>query len=314
VDGVPAAVSAAGPIANHVYIEYFTARLRNPRTRRNYLQAAKRFCAWLDAHEMKVTTVKPVDVAAYVEQLIAEVAPATVNLHLSAIRELFSYLTINGVIAFSPASVVKGIKHVVRTGKTPVLSAEQTRRLFYSIDCSTLSGLRDRAIIATMVYTFARVQAVLSLEVKDYFVMRNQMWLRLHKKGGKEHDVPVHPLLSEYLDAWLVAANITEGPLFHSAQKYGGGQHEHLSTRKGVRSHGSAPLWSMIKRRCEAAALPMSTSCHSFRATGITTFIENGGSLEHARYIANHASTVTTKLYDRTQDTVSAQEMERIRI
>src|SRR5216683_549272 len=70
----------------------------------------------------------------------------------------------------------------------------------------------------------------------------------------------------------------------------------------------------MVKRRAKAAALPYSTCCHTFRATGITTYLENGGTLEHAQTIADHESPRTTKLYDRTQEEISLDEVERIRI
>ena len=65
------------------------------------------------------------------------------------------------------------------------------------------------------------------------------------------------------------------------------------------------PVLAMIKRRAAAAGLPASTCCHTFRATGITTYMANGGTLEHAQRIAGHASPKTTKLYDRTADTIS---------
>jgi len=73
-------------------------------------------------------------------------------------------------------------------------------------------------------------------------------------------------------------------------------------------------VFHMIKRRAKAAALPYSTCCHTFRATGITTYLENGGSLEHAQTIANHESPRTTKLYDRTPEELSLEKIERINI
>ena len=73
-------------------------------------------------------------------------------------------------------------------------------------------------------------------------------------------------------------------------------------------------VFHMIKRRAAAAGLPYSTCCHTFRATGIITYLENGGALEHAQAIANHESPRSTKLYDRTRESLSADEIQRIRI
>jgi integrase len=203
---------------------------------------------------------------------------------------------------------VRGPKYVVKRGKTPVLSSEEARKLLDSIESNTLIGLRDRALIGTMVYSFARVGAAVTMKVGDYFQHRKRWWLRLHEKGGKRHEVPCHPSLEEYLDAWIAGAGITrakKGPLFRSMGK---------GDRLGERAPSRFDVLHMIKRRAEAAALPYSTCCHTFRATGITTYLENGGTLEHAQTIANHESPRTTKLYDRTREELSADEIGRIRI
>jgi integrase len=314
-DQIPSTIAAAvpAPLAStpggrQSYLEFFIATIRNRYTRRNYLLACNRFLTWAESRGLQMRQITAVVIATYLEQLAREVATPTVRLHLAAIRELFAYLTVTGVIPFSPATVVRGPKYSVRTGKTPVLTAEQTRQLFEAIDTSSLIGLRDRALIATMAYTFARISATLNLKVEDYREERDQRWLRLHEKGGKVHDVPCHPQLVEYLDAWIAAAGLGQehtSPLFRAMQK---------GNRLGQGAIDPPAALRVIKHRALAAGLPASTCCHTFRATGITTFIQNGGSLEHARYIANHASTDTTKLYDRTSDTVTAQEIEKVRI
>jgi integrase len=203
---------------------------------------------------------------------------------------------------------VRGPKYVVKRGKTPVLSADQARQLLDSIDVTELSGLRDRALIGVMVYSFARVSAAATLRVEDYFENGKRAWLRLHEKGGKRHEVPCHHNLATYLDAWINAVGIAaekKGPLFRAIRK-GNRLTENPMAREDV--------LAMIKRRAKAAGLPYSTCCHTFRATGITTYMQNGGTLEHAQQIAAHESPRTTKLYDRTQDEISLDEVERIRI
>jgi integrase/recombinase XerD len=104
-----------------------------------------------------------------VKDLQGHFSSPTVKQHLAAIRMLFDWLVTGHVIDVNPAHSVRGPKYVVKKGTTPVLNAEEARALLDSIDISTLTGLRDRALIGVMVYTFARVNAVISMKVKDYF-------------------------------------------------------------------------------------------------------------------------------------------------
>ncbi len=168
--------------------------------------------------------------------------------------------------------------------------------------------LRDRALIGVMVFSFARVSAVVGMNVDDYFQKGKRWWFRLHEKGGKYHEVPAHHKAEEYLDAyllWLGDNNDKKAPLFRSANRL-----RQLTQRRMHRTE----VWQMIKRRAKRAGLPDNIGCHTFRATGITTYLENGGTVERAQQIAAHESPHTTKLYDRTQDEISLEEVERIRI
>ena len=206
------------------------------------------------------------------------------------------------------ASSVRGPKHVVKRGKTPVLRAEEARQLLDSINIETIIGLRDRAVIAAMVFSFARVSAVAGMKIEDYYQNGKRWWIRLHEKGGKRHEVPCHHTLEAYLDAYILAAGIGEekkGPLFRTANR-----HRELS----VTPMNRVDVLQMIKRRAAGAGLPSSTCCHTFRATGITAYLENGGTIENAQAIAAHESPRTTKLYDRTSDEITLDEVERIAI
>jgi integrase len=237
---------------------------------------------------------------------------------------LFDWLVTGQVVPFNPASSVRGPKHVVQKGKTLVLSAEDARTLLDSIPAKIgpepeegeedkrppdLLGLRDRALIGVMVYSFARIGAVVGMRVEDYYQNGKRWWLRLHEKGGKFHEVPAHHNAEAYLDAYLHAAGIAgdrKSPLFRSAAgKTGTLTGEPLDRRNA---------WDMVKRRARAAGLPDRVCCHTFRATGITAFRKNGGSIEHAQQIANHASPQTTRLYDRSGDEITLDEIERIMI
>ncbi len=308
IEALPAIVRAQGERASRRFIEFFTASIRNRNTRMAYARAVKQFFDWCDEHRLELHEIEAVTVAAYIEQLGNQASKPTVKQHLAAIRQLFDYLTTGGILEVNPAASVRGPKYVVKRGKTPVLSAEEARTLLDSIESSTLIGLRDRALIATMVYSFARVGATVTMRVGDYFQHRKRLWLRLHEKGGKRHEVPCHPTLEEYLDAWLAAAVIgrdKKGPLFRSIGK---------GDRLSEKAMSRFDVLHMIKRRANAAALPYSTCCHTFRATGITTYLQNGGMLEHAQTLANHESPRTTKLYDRTREELSFDEVERIKI
>jgi integrase len=193
---------------------------------------------------------------------------------------LFDWLVTGHVIDTNPAHSVRGPRHTVKKGKTPVLTPEEAHALLESIpitkkpandteaaDQPDLLGLRDRALIAMMVFSFARIGAVIQMKVGDYFVQGRRRWVRLHEKGGKEHDVPCHHRLDQCLHDYIEAAGI--------------------ETRIGN---------------------------HTFRATGITAYLRNSGKLEIAQQIANHESPRTTKLYDRRQDEISLDEIERITI
>jgi integrase/recombinase XerD len=146
------------------------------------------------------------------------------------------------------------------------------------------------------------------MDVGDYFQKGKRWWFRFHEKGGKHHEMPVHHRAEEYLDAYLAAAGIWEekkSPLWRTLDP-----RRQLTERRLNRSE----VWSMVKRRARQAGLSESTTCHSFRATGITVYLQNGGALETAQHMANHASSQTTKLYDRRAEEVSLDEVERIRI
>ena len=155
--------------AERRFWEFFTAHIRNRNTRLAYLSAVRRFAEWSERRGLALGQVEPMVVAAYVEQLTQALSPATVKQNLAALRMLFDWLVVGQVLPFNPASSVRGPRHVVKAGKTPVLSAKETRALLDDIDVSTLVGLRDRAFLGVLVYSFARVSAAVSLRVADYY-------------------------------------------------------------------------------------------------------------------------------------------------
>ena len=286
--------------------EFFTAHIRNPNTRKAYFVAVSQFSMWCESKNLALEHVQPIHVAAYIEQLGKAVSKPTVKQHLAAIRMLFDWLVTGQVVPTNPAHAVRGPKHSVMKGKTSVLSAEEMGQLLESINASTLIGLRDRALIALMGYTFARVGAAVQMKVEDYYIQKRRGWVRLHEKGGKVNELPCHHNLEQFLDEWLQRSGLGSdpgSPLFPTMR------HGKLSGRTPL---PQANVHMMLLRRALAAGIQTKISAHSFRATGITTYLQNGGKLEVAQQMAGHESARTTGLYDRRNDSVALDEIERI--
>lgn len=263
---VPATVADAGEAAARRYVEFFAAAIRNPNTRAAYARAASEFFGWCGRHGLALPAVQPVYVAAWVEGLGRGLSAPTVKQRLAAVRMLFDWLVVDQVVPHNPAAPVRGPKHSAVKGKTRMPTREEAKALLAAIPTDGVVGLRDRALIGTLLYTFARVGAATAMRVGDYYPVGRRWWVRLHEKGGRHHEMPCHHTLAEWLDAYIE----------------------------------------------EAAGIATRIGCHSWRARGITAYLENGGLLEHAQTMAGHASARTTKLYGRRGEGVSLDEVERI--
>jgi site-specific recombinase XerD len=159
---VPALIADAGDQAAWRYVEFFTANIRNANTRRAYARACHQFFAWCDERGLTLMTIRPFDVARYIETRQQTHSAPDVKQQLAAVRMLFDWLITGQIVPLNPAAAVRGPKHVVKTGKTPVLDGQEWRTLIESIPTETLRDLRDRALIATLTYSFARITAALS--------------------------------------------------------------------------------------------------------------------------------------------------------
>jgi integrase len=220
---------------------------------------------------------------------------------------LFDWLVVGQVVPHNPAAPVRGPKHSAAKGKTRMPTREEAKALLATIPTDSLAGLRDRALIGTLLYTFARVGAATAMRVGDYYPVGKRWWVRLHEKGGRHHEMPCHHTLGEWLHAYIEAAGIEADkrrPMFRTAE----GRTGRLTTT----AMAQPDVYRMIQRRAEAAGVATQIGCHSWRACGITAYLENGGLLEHAQTMAGHASARTTKLYDRRGEQVSLDEVERI--
>ena len=318
---LPAVIADHGHKAAERFFTFFTDTIPNRNTRAAYYRNAMRFFAWTAARGLSLPAIKSYHVSGYLAELATDHATPTVKQHLAALRMLFDWLITGQILETNPAAAVRAAKHVVKKGKTPVLKADEARQLLDAIPLKlgpepkpdeedkrppSLIGLRDRALIAVMVYSFARVGATLAMKVEDYYTEGRRGWFRLHEKGGKRHEVPAHHNAENYLDTYIEAAGIKlekKSPLFRSIDRS-----RSLSARPMHRNDALR----MIKQRAKAVGLPAEICCHTFRATGITAYLENGGTIEHAQQIAAHESPKTTKLYDRTSDQITLDEVERI--
>lgn len=305
VTQLPALIAREDKNTARRFLEFFVANIRNQNTRQAYARAVGQFLDWCDERGAALHEIQPIIVAAYIEQHPGSIP--TVKQHLAAINMLFDWLVTGQILPVNPAASVKSPRYSIKKGKTPILARSDARHLLESINTSHVVGLRDRALIALMVYSFARVGAVVKMKVSDYYANGKRYWIRLHEKGGKFHELPVHHNAEAFLDEYLEAAGIAgekNSPLFRTSQG-----RTRLLTAKPMNRFD---VYRMIRRRAEDTGIKINIGCHTFRATGITAYLENGGTIERAQSIAAHESPRTTKLYDRTSDSITLDEIERI--
>ena len=215
----PAIVSAAGGGAEFAWDEFFKGQLTNAHTRKNYAHAVRHFLGWCDHPDRQIPLVRitPGHVGDYMASL--ELATPTKKLRLAALRKFFDVLVVRHVVILNPAASVRAERYAVVEGKTPQIGVEQARALLKSIDVSNPVGLRDRAVLAVLVYTAVRVGAVAKLSVKSLVHDGAQYTLRFAEKGGKSREIPVRHDLEGYLREYIEAGRIAEGPLFRTAAR-----------------------------------------------------------------------------------------------
>jgi integrase/recombinase XerD len=164
---VPRVIADLGEAATLRFVDFFTANIRNVNTRAAYAVAIRGFFQWLEKHgPADLAGIRTHHVSTYIELLATKYRAPTVKQHLAAIRMLFDFLIVGQVVGQNPAAAVRGPKHVVKKGKTPVLDGDEAKKLLDSIDTSTIVGLRDRALIGLLIYSFARISAALHMNVR----------------------------------------------------------------------------------------------------------------------------------------------------
>ena len=320
LEGLPAVVESAGGGARFAYEEFF-ADLGSEHTARAYRHALHRFLGHVDGLGLELHQVTPKVVSAYLKNLQAQVrvrrgeAPRFEEaskpmrkLHLAALRRFFDLAVQRHAVVLNPALSVRGPRHSVREGKTKGLDVKQARQLLASIDVSTPVGLRDRAVIAALIYTAARRGALSKMKRGDFQSDGRQYYFELDEKGGKQRTIPCREDLQRFMEAYLAAVGPMEksSPLFRTVRG--------RTTKFQERGMTGEDILAMFKRRLRAAGLPESFSCHSCRKATATNLLEQGVELADVQHFLGHADPRTTKLYDQRQRTVTRNIVERIGI
>lgn len=302
----PQIIIDAGTAAGFAWDEFFSATLRNPHTRTAYRRAVVRFLAWIAPFELPLARITPAHVGRFIDEYPGA-APSR-KLALAALRAFFDLMTVRQAVFMNPAASVRGERYQVVEGITPEISKEQLRNLFASFDLTRPAGLRDRAIMATLVYTAARDGAVAALSIGDLQWDGTQYQLRFSEKGGKSRLIPVRHDLQSYLLEYLATfdwkAAPKDAPLFRSVAGRAG-----TLTTKPIRN---VDICRMMKRRLRDAALPLHLSPHSCRVATVTNLLEENVPLEDVQFLAGHADPRTPRLYDRRQRKVTRNTVEKI--
>ncbi len=309
----PAIIDEAGANARFAYAEFFGDEIASDYTRKAYRHAVHRFLLWCEDQGFELRRIPPGSVGHYVRTLATSdgnpASKPTQKLHLAAIRKFFDTLVQRHAIVLNPAATVRGPKVRNVTGKTPATDPAHARALLHSINTTSAVGLRDRAILATMMYTAARVGAVARLRRRKFYTDGRQWYVRFEEKGGRQRDIPCRHDLQGYIEEYLADAGGSrdpDAPLFRAAL----GRTGQLSGRPCQ----AKDIHRMVKRRLKVAGLPSILTCHSFRATTATDLLDQGVPLEDVQELLGHADPRTTRLYDRRDRTVTRNVVERISI
>ncbi len=308
VGSLPVIVAAAGDGARFAWEEFFSGELPNAHTRAAYLRAVRRFLDSCENGRVELHRITPGQVGSYLAGL--PVSIPTKKQHLAAIRRFFDRLVVRHVVMLNPAASVRAERYQVVEGKTPEISVPHARRLLASLSATDAVSRRDKALVAVLIYTAARVGAVTRLRLCDLRHDGEQWTLRFTEKGGKSREIPVRhdlqKMLFDYLDVTGLSTGTSTAPVFRSAVRRTGTLSERAIT--------PGDACRMVQRRLRAAKLPDHLSPHSFRVTTITDLLANGVPLEEVQYLAGHADPRTTRLYDRRQKRVTRNVVERISV
>jgi integrase/recombinase XerD len=280
-------------------------RVRNSNTRKAYKAAWRSFFQFCSEYKLELHRVKPYHFGMWLKRHTGSVA--TQRQHLAAVRLLFDHLLEKGVVDINPAARAKAPRLERESAHTPVFEQNEIKIFLEAIKPDSLLDKRDKALFSTLVYSWARVSAVVGLNVEDYFERKGDRWLRLHEKRGKIHEVPVHSKARQAIDQWLLASNFGSNPSAPLFPAFG--KNKKIPE---LRHMDRTSVWKLVQTRARSSGLEKRVCCHSFCATGITEYMNAGGSLDIAQRMAGHSQLSTTKIYDRSRDRLTMAEVEKV--
>ncbi len=276
------------------------ANITNEKTRRAYKIDVSEFSEFLGLKKPEeFRTVTRAHVIAWRETLEArELSPTTIRRKLSALSSLYDYLCERNAVAGNPVDGVKRPMANGNEGSTPALSDDQARRLLEAPPEDTLKGVRDRAIVAALLYHGMRREELCGLRVKDVQSREGVKHLRVKGKRDKIRYIPLHPQAQRLIESYLLLAGHAEdldGPLFRPVRNNKTGELEkHLNPnsiyRNIVRKYSlSMGLSGEVSGLC----------VHSMRATAATNALSHEADIAKVQEWLGHANVSTTRLYDR---------------
>ncbi|UFQ96295.1 tyrosine-type recombinase/integrase [Pseudomonas wenzhouensis] len=275
--------------------EWF-ANLDNPRTRRAYQGDIEDFCSFLGIHAPdQFRAVTRAHVLAWRSQQEQRgLSGATIRRKLAALASLFDHLLdANAVAGGNPVHGVKRPKIESNEGKTPALGDHQAKALLEAPDPATLQGLRDRAVLAVLLYHGLRREEAARLTIQDIQERRGIKHLRVHGKGGKLRYLPMHPVALERIHTYLeVSGHHLERPAAPLFMPLRG-----KATGSGLSADG---IYALVGRYARAAGIEVAgLGVHGLRETAATNALEHEADIAKVQQWLGHANISTTKIYDR---------------
>ena len=283
------------------YVDGWIKSRRTAQTKAAYAADVRHFVAAFKlGGPDDLLSIQPEEVAAYRDRMVeGGYAPSTVARHLSTLRSLFDYCLARGWIERNPASAkLVHTPHVSTDSPTNGLTADEVRRMLNAIDREGLHGLRDFALLITMLFHGLRRQEVIDLHTESFGEDRGYRTLRIVGKGSKVRVHPVQDRVFDAVRAYLRADGrsiITRGVLFREVKRGG------RKSRKDDKL-STVAVYRIVKQRCRAAGITKRLSPHSLRHTSITRALDCGANLRRVSYFAGHSAIQTTVRYDRDRE------------
>jgi len=272
-------------------VEWF-ANIRNPGTRRAYENAIKDFMVFTGIKRpAEFRTVTRAHVIAWRDDLGERILSGTTIRHrMAALSSLFQHLCDNNAVTHNPVKGVKRPRQESGEGKTPVLGDAQARKLLVAPPDKSLKGLRDRAILATLLYHGLRREELCKLTVADFrHERRGVQHLKVSGKGEKTRYVPLHGVAKDLIEEYLQEAGHDAGALFRPLRDSSGGGRKRSITPDGI--------YKLV--RAYSALLGFQIGAHALRATAATNALDHNADIAKVQEWLGHSNIATTRLYDR---------------